>query len=116
MESAARRLLKMGPQAVLLKGGHFSDEKSIDCLVTAEKDDQGKDLYWYDAERIRTKNTHGTGCTLSSAIAAGLAKGELLPQAIHTAKGYITGAIKAGSEYQIGKGSGPLHHFYHWWD
>ncbi|MDZ7691591.1 MAG: bifunctional hydroxymethylpyrimidine kinase/phosphomethylpyrimidine kinase [Balneolaceae bacterium] len=116
MESAARKLLELGPRAVLLKGGHFSNEKSIDCLVTSEKDDQGKDIYWYESGRIYTKNTHGTGCTLSSAIAAGLAKGEVLPRAVHSAKEYITGAIKAGSEYEIGQGHGPLHHFYQWWE
>lgn len=116
MESAARELLELGPKAVLLKGGHFSNNKSIDCLVTSEKDDQGKDIYWYESGRIHTKNTHGTGCTLSSAIAAGLAKGEVLPQAVHSAKEYITGAIKAGSEYKIGQGHGPLHHFYQWWE
>jgi hydroxymethylpyrimidine/phosphomethylpyrimidine kinase len=116
MEGAARKLLDFGPDSVLLKGGHFSDEKSIDCLVLGEKDMSGKDVYWYEAERIHTKNTHGTGCTLSSAIAAGLAKGEPLPEAVQSAKNYISGAIEAGSKYSIGSGHGPLHHFYQWWE
>ncbi|MDR8393676.1 bifunctional hydroxymethylpyrimidine kinase/phosphomethylpyrimidine kinase [Aliifodinibius sp. S!AR15-10] len=116
MEGAARKLLDFGPDSVLLKGGHFSDKKSIDCLVLGEKDVNGKDVYWYEAERIHTKNTHGTGCTLSSAIAAGLAKGEPLPEAVQSAKKYISGAIESGSEYSIGNGHGPLHHFYQWWE
>ncbi len=115
METAARKLLELGPQSVLLKGGHFSEENSIDCLVLEEPDEEGNGLYWYAADRIHTKNTHGTGCTLSSAIAAGLAKGYPLPQAVREAKDYITKAIKAGSEYSIGEGHGPLHHFHEWW-
>lgn len=115
MESAARKLLELGPGSVLLKGGHFSDEKSIDCLVLSESDENGNDIYWFEAERIHTPNTHGTGCTLSSAIAAGLAKGNPLPRAVREAKDYISGAIEAGSEYTIGEGHGPLHHFYQWW-
>ncbi len=116
MESAARKLLELGPRSVLLKGGHFSDANSIDCLVLSEPDQEGNDIYWYQSERVHTKNTHGTGCTLSSAIAAGLAKGFPLPQAVRKAKDYITGAIKAGSVYEIGEGHGPLHHFYQWWE
>ena len=115
MEAAARKLLDLGPRSVLLKGGHFSEENSIDCLVLQEPDEKGNDIYWYVAERIHTKNTHGTGWTLSSAIAAGLAKGLPLSQAVREAKDYITDAIKAGSEYKIGEGHGPLHHFYRWW-
>ncbi|MFH5831461.1 bifunctional hydroxymethylpyrimidine kinase/phosphomethylpyrimidine kinase [Halalkalibaculum sp. DA3122] len=115
MESAARKLLELGPRSVLLKGGHFSDEKSIDCLVLNEKDTSGREVYWFQAERVHTPNTHGTGCTLSSAIAAGLAKGKPLPEAVQDAKEYISGAIRAGSEYSIGEGHGPLHHFYQWW-
>lgn len=116
MEEAARKLLKFGPESVLLKGGHFSEEKSADCLVLAQPDEQGKGLYWFEAERIQTTNTHGTGCTLSSAIAAGLAKGEPLPKAVTNAKKYITDAIKAGSRFHLGEGHGPLHHFYQLWD
>lgn len=115
MEEAARDLLELGPDSVLLKGGHFSEKQSVDCLVLSKPDERGKDLYWYQAERIETDNTHGTGCTLSSAIAAGLAKGKPLPEAISNAKTYITGAILAGSKYRIGEGHGPLHHFYRYW-
>lgn len=115
MEEAARALLKYGSKSVLLKGGHFEDEQSLDCLVLQEPGEEGKDIYWYKAKRIKTKNTHGTGCTLSSAIAAGLAKGERLPEAVSNAKNYITGAIEAGSRYRIGAGGGPLHHFYQDW-
>ncbi|HLR31073.1 MAG TPA: bifunctional hydroxymethylpyrimidine kinase/phosphomethylpyrimidine kinase, partial [Fodinibius sp.] len=73
MEEAARSLLQFGPESVLLKGGHFKGEQSLDCLVLQEPDEKGKDIYWYKASRIATSNTHGTGCTLSSAIASGLA-------------------------------------------
>lgn len=116
MEEAARSLLQFGPESVLLKGGHFKEEQSLDCLVLQEPDDEGKEVYWYEAKRIATKNTHGTGCTLSSAIAAGLARGEALPEAVKNAKEYITGAIEAGSRYRIGGGGGPLHHFYKFWN
>ncbi|MDX1637982.1 MAG: bifunctional hydroxymethylpyrimidine kinase/phosphomethylpyrimidine kinase [Balneolaceae bacterium] len=116
MERAARELLKLGPDSVLLKGGHFSEENSVDVLVLSDPGEKKSDIYWYSSERIRTKNTHGTGCTLSSAIAAGLAKGYPLPHAVREAKEYITGAIRAGSRYRIGEGHGPLHHFYEWWE
>jgi len=116
MEEAARSLLQFGPESVLLKGGHFKGEQSLDCLVLQEPDEKGKDIYWYKASRIATSNTHGTGCTLSSAIASGLAKGEMLPEAVKNAKDYITGAIAAGSRYRIGGGDGPLHHFYEFWN
>ena len=68
-----------------------------------------------DAPRVATKNTHGTGCTLSSAIAAELAKGEPLDKAVKDAKIYVTAAIMAADELQIGKGRGPVHHFHDWW-
>lgn len=116
MEEAARSLLQYGSESVLLKGGHFEEEQSLDCLVLQEPDEAGREVYWYEAGRIPTRNTHGTGCTLSSAIAAGLAKGESLPGAVGHAKDYITGAIRAGSRYRIGGGGGPLHHFYEFWD
>lgn len=115
VEQAARDLLELGPASVLLKGGHFSKDVSRDCLVI--KDPEGRqDLFWFEGERIETDNTHGTGCTLSSAIAADLAKGNTLPDSVRMAKKYISGAIKAGSRFEIGKGSGPLHHFYELWD
>lgn len=113
MERAARDLLDLGPRAVLLKGGHFSEAESADCLVMALP--EGVDIHWYRSPRIDTENTHGTGCTLSSAIASGLAKGYSLPQSVEQAKEYITGAIRAGKNYHIGQGGGPLHHFYQTW-
>lgn len=116
VEEAARDLLEMGPKAVLLKGGHFHEDQSTDCLVLDKPDEKsGKEVFWFEAERIQTDNTHGTGCTLSSAIASGLAKGDTLPEAVDKAKVYITGAIEAGSRYSIGSGGGPLHHFHNFW-
>ncbi len=67
------------------------------------------------APRIATKNTHGTGCTLASAIAAGLAKGLPLDEAVREAKAYVSGAIAAADRLNVGSGRGPLHHFYKWW-
>jgi hydroxymethylpyrimidine/phosphomethylpyrimidine kinase len=67
------------------------------------------------AERIVSRNTHGTGCTLSSAIAAGLAKGADLEEAVRRAKEYISQAIRAGADYAIGRGHGPVHHFFNYW-
>jgi hydroxymethylpyrimidine/phosphomethylpyrimidine kinase len=117
IEQAACDLLQMGPRAVLLKGGHLQKKsQSADCLAIALPDGKGVDIHWYRSERIETDNTHGTGCTLSSAIASERAKGKSLPKAIEEAKRYITKAIGAGSEYQLGEGSGPLHHFYQIWN
>jgi len=75
----------------------------------------GDGIQRLDAPRAATKNTHGTGCTLSSAIAAELAKGEPLDKAVKDAKVYVTAAIMAADELQVGKGRGPVHHFHHWW-
>lgn len=116
MEEAARKLLAFGSDAVLLKGGHFSKQQSIDCLVLDESLANDKAVYWFEADRVDTKNTHGTGCTLSSAIAAGLAKGMNLPDSVQQAKDYVTASISAGSTYKLGEGHGPLHHFYEFWN
>lgn len=89
--------------SVLIKGGHL-DGNAVDLLYS-----EGK-AYWYDAERICSSNTHGTGCTLSSAIACGLADGKSLDASIRRSKAYLTGALKAGLD--LGKGSGPLDHMY----
>jgi hydroxymethylpyrimidine/phosphomethylpyrimidine kinase len=91
---------------VLIKGGHGAGDDSVDLLIG-----QG-DVVRLSAERIETKNLHGTGCTLSSAIAAGLAKGHDLKEACRQAKAYVTGAIAAADTLKIGHGHGPLHHFY----
>ena len=109
MEMQARRLLDIGANAVLMKGGHGQGVESVDVLVTPSS------LTRLAATRIDTRHTHGTGCTLSSAIAAGLAKGRDLPTAVRDAKTYITAAIAAAETLTIGKGLGPVHHFHHWW-
>ncbi len=109
MLAQARALLTFGPAAVLIKGGHASGEESVDLLVDASG------VLRLPAPRIATRNTHGTGCTLSSAIAAGLARGAPLREAVQAAKDYISRAIAASDTLTIGKGHGPVHHFHAWW-
>ena len=70
----------------------------------------------FPQNRVDTQNSHGTGCTLSSAIAAGLARGLALPAAVEQAKTYITRALDAGSDYETGRGHGPVHHFFNFWE
>jgi hydroxymethylpyrimidine/phosphomethylpyrimidine kinase len=126
MRAQAHELLKLGPRAVLMKGGHDTGAESIDLLVeTPTRRPAAADLPLSGggepretrlaAARIETQNTHGTGCTLSSAIAAGLAKGESLADAVRAAKAYITAAIAAADRLSIGHGRGPVHHFHEWW-
>ena len=110
MEAACRDLAKFGA-AVLLKGGHLQGD-SCDLLYA----DGGKTLVRLESERIVTRNTHGTGCTLSSAIAAGLANGLETAAAVKAAKDYINAAIRAGAQYALGKGHGPVHHYYAFWE
>jgi hydroxymethylpyrimidine/phosphomethylpyrimidine kinase len=109
MVDQAQALLAFGPGAVLLKGGHGTGSESADVLVTAAG------LRWYSAPRHPTTNTHGTGCTLSSAIAAGLARGLPLQEAVARAKDYVSRAIIAADRLKIGHGHGPLHHFHAIW-
>ena len=109
IEAQGRRLLALGCRAVLIKGGHGSTAQSIDYYVTADT------TLVLPAPRVTTLNTHGTGCTLSSAIAAGLAKGMGLRDAVKMAKAYLTSAILHSNELHIGKGHGPVHHFHEWW-
>ncbi len=109
MEAQAREILSLGAHAVLIKGGHGEGDESVDLLIG-----QGE-VVRLSAKRIATKNTHGTGCTLSSAIAAGLAKGRDVVAAVQTAKAYVTAAIAHADELNIGHGRGPLHHFYQHW-
>lgn len=109
MEIQARELLALGVPNVLIKGGHGSGEESVDLLIG-----QGTVLR-LSARRVDTKNTHGTGCTLSSAIAAGLAKGLDLKAAVQHAKAYVTGAIAAADKLKVGHGHGPVHHFHAIW-
>jgi hydroxymethylpyrimidine/phosphomethylpyrimidine kinase len=106
IEQQGRRLLALGCGAVLIKGGHGQGADSVDTLVTANG------VIALAAPRIPTKNTHGTGCSLSSAIAAGLAKGEDLETAVRGAKTFITAAIAAADRLDVGHGHGPVHHFY----
>ena len=110
MENAGSSLINMGPNAVLIKGGHGAQNDSTDCLIR-----KGEETLWFEAERIRTENTHGTGCTLSSAIASFLAKGYSLEDAVGSSKKFMSQAIKAGADYKLGNGHGPVHHFYSTW-
>jgi hydroxymethylpyrimidine/phosphomethylpyrimidine kinase len=105
MEAAARELLAMGAPAVLLKGGHLAGDVVSDLLIT-----NNGELHWMRAPRIDTANTHGTGCTLSSAIAAQLALGATLLQAVQAARAYVRAALQAGARVRTGAGSGPLNH------
>lgn len=98
--------------SVLLKAGHLEEETLVDIFYNAETDE----IIELPSQRIYTRNTHGTGCTLSSAIAAYLAHGLSLNDAIKKAKEYINQAIIEGSEYEIGKGNGPVHHFFYFWE
>jgi hydroxymethylpyrimidine/phosphomethylpyrimidine kinase len=110
MIEAAARLRQLGPRAVLLKGGHLDrTAESIDVL------NDGAEPVTLAAPRIATKNTHGTGCTLSSAIAALLARGLPLRAAVTEAKAYVTAAISAADRLTVGHGRGPVHHFHALW-
>jgi hydroxymethylpyrimidine/phosphomethylpyrimidine kinase len=106
IERQGRQLLALGCSAVLIKGGHGTGAESIDTLI------DGGTTIRFAAPRIATRNTHGTGCTLSSAIAAALAKGENLRVAVNSAKQYISAAIAAADRLQVGRGHGPVHHFH----
>ena len=108
LSAAATDLAAMGAGNVLIKGGHLESENSDDCLYLG---DEGR-LVTLAGERVVTRNNHGTGCTLSSAIAAYLARGEDMETAVRLGKDYITGAIQAGAAYEIGRGNGPVHHFF----
>lgn len=109
MYRQAERILALGPRAVLVKGGHGSGPNSTDILL----DSHG--MRRFTAPRIATRNTHGTGCTLSSSITAGLAKGLTLPDAVAAGKRFISAAIGASDQLQIGHGHGPVHHFHANW-
>lgn len=105
VEKQGRRLLTLGCRAVLIKGGHGQGAESIDYLVDATG------VVALAAPRVATKNTHGTGCSLSSAIAAGLAKGEDMGTAVRNAKAWVSAAIAAADRFSVGHGHGPIHHF-----
>ncbi len=111
MRAAARDLAALGCRAVLLKGGHQEALRSTDVLYLAGND---RTLV-LEGEVVETRNNHGTGCTLSSAVAAHLARGLDLEAAVRGAKDYITAAIRAGAGYRLGTGNGPVHHFFEFW-
>lgn len=113
MEKAAFDLIEMGPSAVIVKGGHFNGDAD-DCLMF--KKNQEIETHWFNAKRIQTKNTHGTGCTFSAAIASFLARGFTILDSVRHAKEYLTKSIEIGADLKIGKGNGPVHHFHHLWD
>lgn len=106
MTAAGEALLRLGARAALIKGGHLPGAFACDMLVSA----QGARLY--EGVRIETPNTHGTGCTLSSAIAAALAQGVSLEAAVGAGKEYLTQALRRGGELQVGRGAGPTLHFH----
>lgn len=106
MEEAARRIHALGPRQVLVKGGHLKGD-AVDLLWN------GRAFTAYSAPRLDSTNTHGTGCTLSAAIAAGLALGRPLPEAVREAKAYVTAAIREG--FAAGHGIGQLRHFIAGW-
>lgn len=106
MVEAARELVVRGPQAVVVKGGHLEGSCN-DCLCL-----KNGEIAWFSEPRIPTRNTHGTGCTFSAAIAAFLAQGCAVFEAVQRAKHYLTKAIEAGSKMAIGQGNGPVNHLW----
>lgn len=111
VERQGRALLALGPAAVLMKGGHAQGDVCTDLLLVA-----GQPALPFTAGRLDTRNTHGTGCSLSSAIAAGLAKGLGLPEAVGEAHDWLHGAIRAADRLAVGSGHGPVHHFHRLWE
>jgi hydroxymethylpyrimidine/phosphomethylpyrimidine kinase len=109
IEKAALSLLETGAASVLIKGGHGQGEECRDCLL------YNNTFYWFSSKKVITGNTHGTGCTLSSAIAAYLARGESMASSVEKGKAYTVEALRAGAAYRLGEGSGPLHHCYRLW-
>ncbi|MDN5961580.1 MAG: bifunctional hydroxymethylpyrimidine kinase/phosphomethylpyrimidine kinase, partial [Propionibacterium sp.] len=109
MIGQATRLLELGPERVLVKGGHGHGAESVDVLASAD------DVQVLHAPRIDTVNTHGTGCSLSSAIAALRPQRDSWDAAVRDAKDWLSGAIAHADALDIGAGGGPVHHFYRWW-
>lgn len=99
-------LISMGVNAVLVKGGHGEGNQAVDVLMNATG------AHEFSSPRLNTKNTHGTGCSLASAVAAGLAKGLPLPEAVGQAKTFLANALAAADRLSIGHGAGPVHHFH----
>ena len=109
IEDAALQLHNTGAASVLVKGGHSESNECHDCLFYKDR------FFWFSSKKITTSNSHGTGCTLSSAIAAFMAKGETTENAVKKAKTYLDEALLAGINYRLGGGNGPLHHLYRLW-
>ncbi|SEK29296.1 bifunctional hydroxymethylpyrimidine kinase/phosphomethylpyrimidine kinase [Pacificibacter marinus] len=105
MVAQGQALCALGPKAVLMKGGHLDGQDSPDALISQAG------VQWFEAPRLATQNTHGTGCTLSSALAAQIAKGHALPDAVAAAKAYVATAIAGADQLDVGSGHGPTHHF-----
>ena len=112
VKRAARELATNGSRSILIKGGHMAESNSTDLLYLTEEDR----FVILEAERIDSRNNHGTGCTLSSAIAANMARGSDIEEAVTKAKTFISNAIRAGAAYKIGHGHGPVHHFFEFWE
>jgi hydroxymethylpyrimidine/phosphomethylpyrimidine kinase len=106
MEEQANAILEFGPGTVLLKGGHIAGGHSPDLLAKPQA------LVWLDGPRDPTRNTHGTGCTLSAALATQLAHGYPLPEAARITKHFVSEAIRAADDLDVSRGSGPVHHFH----
>jgi hydroxymethylpyrimidine/phosphomethylpyrimidine kinase len=115
MERAATDLLGFGAGAVLLKGGHLQGERVSDVLAQ-RLESGGMATRWFEYPRVDTANTHGTGCTLSSAVAAYLARGQTLQDAVAAARDYVQAAIEAGAAFELGRGHGPVLHFHATWE
>lgn len=112
MRTAARTLARTGSRSILIKGGHLEKNQSRDVLYLGVE----KRFVLLEGKRVPSRNIHGTGCTLSSAIASFMARGAKIEAAVRQAKAYIQKAIQAGAEYEIGHGHGPVHHFFGFWD
>lgn len=110
MAVACAALLELGPRSVVLKGGHLDGPQSVDLFF------DGQTMLRLPAPRQPTRNTHGTGCTFASAIAALLARGLALPEAVRGAKTFVCAAIAAADQLRVGTGHGPLHHFHALWE
>jgi hydroxymethylpyrimidine/phosphomethylpyrimidine kinase len=109
MEAQARALLALGPRAVLIKGGHGGGTEAVDILIAGDAAPLRLAL-----PRVPTRNTHGTGCTLSAALTAYLARGESLVAAAEAAKGFVHAALIAAASQKIGAGAGPVDHLHAW--
>ena len=115
IKKAAMLLCDLGSKSVLVKGGHHLGKNSTDILAI-RKDKSEPKFYEFTSERVDSPNTHGTGCTISSSIAAFRAKGNSIEDSVKFAKEYITKAIIEGKDYKIGRGHGPVHHFHKFWE